>query len=81
MEAIIDSFNDVGNRKVGSVFDELGTDSSSSVNLEDIAEDRRELDQIVLGEILELTESEQKALYQGFLEMVRNRLEKAASVG
>lgn len=80
IEAIIDCFSDVGNRKVGSVFEELGTDSPSDLSLSNIAEDRRELDQILLGEILGLTESEQKDLYQGFLEMVQNRLEKAASV-
>jgi hypothetical protein len=80
IEAIIDRFSDVGNRKVGSVFEELGTDTSSDVSLDNVAEDRRALDKLLLGEILGLTESEQKALYQGFLEMVQNRLEKAASV-
>jgi hypothetical protein len=80
IEAIIDRFSDVGNRKVGSVFEELGADTSSDVSLDDVAEDRRALDKLLLGEILGLTESEQKALYQGFLEMVQNRLEKAASV-
>jgi len=80
IETIIDRFKDVGNRKVGSVFEELGTDSSSNVSLDDIADDRRALDQILLGDILNLTETEQKALYQGFSEMVQNRLEKASSV-
>jgi hypothetical protein len=80
IEAIIDRFSDVGNRKVGSVFEELGSDTSSDVSLDNVAEDRRALDELLLGEILGLTESEQKALYQGFLEMVQNRLQKAASV-
>jgi len=80
IEAIIDCFTEVGNRKVGSVFEELGTESFSDLSLDDVAEDRRALDRILLGDILDLTESEQKALYQGFFQMVQNRLEKASSV-
>ncbi|MFB6187024.1 MAG: hypothetical protein ABEI86_09195, partial [Halobacteriaceae archaeon] len=73
-------FENLGSREISTVFEELGAKSPPDFNLNDVQNDRRELDIIVFEEILNLTIGQQEAIYKGFLEMVKNRLDKAASV-
>jgi len=68
-------------RKILSIFDELGANSPSEVSLDKVKPDRRELDRLIMGEILGLTEEEQLEVYRAVVDLVKSRLEKAKSFG
>jgi len=68
-------------RGIQSCFDELGASSPEEVSLEKIKPDRRELDKIIMGEILGLTEEEQLEVYRAVVDLVKSRIEKAQSFG
>ena len=70
----------LGKREIGSIFEEIGAENAEEVSLDKIREERRELDNLVMGDILGLTEDEQIAVYQGVINLVKARLEKAQSV-
>jgi type I restriction-modification system DNA methylase subunit len=66
-------------REVGSIFDEIGASSPGEVSLDKVKPDRRELDHIVLREILALTEAEQVEVYRAVVDAAKLRIEKAKS--
>jgi len=68
-------------REMGTLYDEIGAMSSEEVSLEKIKPDRRELDKIIMGEILGLTEEEQLEVYKAVIDLVKSRIEKAKSFG
>ena len=74
------SFHKLSKTSCDSIFEEIGTNSPEEVSLDKIKPDRRELDEIVMGEILGLTEEEQLEVYRAVVDLVRSRLEKAGSV-
>lgn len=67
-------------RKIESIFKEICTTHDNEISLEKILPDRRELDKIIMGEILGLTEEEQLEVYRALIELVKNRLDRAKSV-
>ncbi|MBI4738690.1 hypothetical protein HY772_03885 [Candidatus Woesearchaeota archaeon] len=67
--------------KVESVFEELGAYISDEVSLDKVKSDRRELDKIIMGDILGLTEAEQLEVYKAVVDLVKSRLDKAKSFG
>ncbi|MCL0103168.1 N-6 DNA methylase [Dehalococcoidia bacterium] len=64
-----------------SLFSEFGVNSPEEVSLDKVKPDRRELDKIVMGEILGLTDEEQLEVYRAVVDLVRSRIEKARSFG
>jgi hypothetical protein len=75
------AFQPLCGRPVESLFSELGASSPGEVSLERVKSDRRELDRIIMGEILGLTDDEQLEVYRGVIDLVKSRLEKAKSFG
>jgi type I restriction-modification system DNA methylase subunit len=67
-------------RPITSIFDELGAFSVEEVSLDKVKPDRRELDKIIMGDILGLTEDEQLEVYRAVVDLVKSRIEKAKSV-
>ena len=67
--------------EIVTVFSELGADSPAEVSLDKVKPDRRELDKIIMGEILGLTDEEQLEVYRAVIDLVKSRLEKAKSFG
>ncbi len=67
--------------KINSIFDEIGANFPNEVTLDKVKPDRRELDKIIMGEILGLTEDEQLEVYRAVVDLVRSRIEKARSFG
>jgi hypothetical protein len=67
-------------RNIGSVFDEIGAASPEEVSLVTVKPDRRELDKVVMGDILGLTDEEQLEVYRAVVDLVRSRIERAKSV-
>jgi type I restriction enzyme M protein len=74
-------FQSLCNRRVESIFTELGASSPEEVSLDKVKPDRRELDKIVMGEILGLSDEEQFEVYRAVIDLVKSRLEKAKSFG
>jgi len=72
---------EIGRRKSYSIFEEIGASSSKEVSLDKVKPDRRQLDKIIMGEILELTEEEQLEVYRAVIDLVKSRIEKAKSFG
>lgn len=67
-------------RPIGTVFEELGANTPEDVSLDKIKPDRRELDKIIMCDILGLTEQEQLEVYRAVIDLVKSRIEKAKSV-
>lgn len=78
-EKLREKLHSISNR-VGSVFEEIGANSPEEVSLDKVKPDRRELDKIVMGEILGLTEEEQLEVYKAVIDLVKSRIEKAKSI-
>lgn len=68
-------------REIVTVFSEFGASSPSKVSLDKVKPDRRELDKIIMGDILSLTDEEQLDVYRAVIDLVKSRLEKAKSFG
>jgi len=77
IEAVL---NKASGREMGSVFEELGASSPNEVSLDKVKPDRRELDKIVMSEILGLSEEEQLEVYRAVVDLVKSRMERARSV-
>lgn len=69
------------NPEITSIFEDLQTYAPEEVSLVNIRPDRRELDKIIMGEILGLTEEEQLEVYKAVVDLVKSRIEKARSFG
>lgn len=74
------SFNKLCKREIGSIFEELNANYPDEVSLDKVKPDRRELDKIIMGEILGLSEKEQLEVYKAVIHLVKSRIEKAKSV-
>jgi len=71
----------LGRESTESMFQELGVSTPKEVSLNKVKPDRRELDKIVMGNILGLTEEEQLEVYRAVVDLVSSRIKKARSVG
>ena len=77
---LISVFEKLSKREIPSLFSELGAQKPDMVSLDKINSDRRDLDKIVMGEFLGLTDEEQLEVYRAVVDLVGSRLEKAKSV-
>jgi type I restriction enzyme M protein len=68
-------------RKVLTIFEELGVKDDVPFALELIKNDRRELDKIIMGDILGLNDEEQLDVYRAVIDLVKSRIDKAQSFG
>ena len=69
--------NNILDRKINSIFEEIGASSFEDVSFDKIKSDRLELDKIIMGEILGLTNEEQLDVYKAVVDLVKSRLDKA----
>ncbi len=77
---LIDKFNNLAKTDAESIFKEISF-SPEEVFLDKVKPDRRELDKIIMGEILGLTDKEQLEVYRAVVDLVKSRIEKAKSFG
>jgi len=75
------AFEKLENREVGNIFEELGASFPAEVSLVKVKPDRRELDKIIMGEILGLTDEDQLEVYRAVIDLVKSRIDKAKSTG
>ena len=74
------NFVRLAKREIENVFEEIGAETPEEVSLDKAKSDRRELDKIVMGEILGLTDEEQLEVYKAVVDLVKSRIERAESV-
>jgi hypothetical protein len=74
-------FRELMHRPLETVFVELGASSLGEVSFDKVRPDRRELDKIIMGDILGLTDEEQLEVYRAVVDLVSSRIEKAKSFG
>ena len=79
-EKLLKIFDKFSKRPIYSVFTELGASTPEEVSLDKVKPDRRELDKIIMGEILGLSEEEQLEVYRAVVDLVKSRIDKAKSV-
>jgi len=77
---ILACFSKIKDRVIEDIFSELGSHNPSEVSLSKVKSDRRELDKIIMGEILSLTDEEQLEVYRAVVDLVKSRIVKAKSV-
>ena len=80
-ELLIPILKRLKQRRILSIFDEFSASFPQEVSLGKVKPDRRELDKIVMGEILGLTDEEQLEVYRAVVDLVKSRIEKARSFG
>lgn len=73
-------FDMISQHPVDTIFGEIGANAPEEVSLGKVKPDRRELDKIIMGEILGLTEDEQLEIYRAVVDLVGSRIERAGSV-
>ncbi|OGL51311.1 MAG: hypothetical protein A3C43_04960 [Candidatus Schekmanbacteria bacterium RIFCSPHIGHO2_02_FULL_38_11] len=76
-----EKFTALSKRPIEHTLKELGSSTPEAVLLDKVKPDRRELDKIIMGDILGLTEDEQLEVYRAVVDLVRSRIEKAKSLG
>ncbi|MDH5364460.1 MAG: hypothetical protein OEW82_04755, partial [Dehalococcoidia bacterium] len=82
LKNVEEAFERFSKRRITSpIFAELGGSSPEEVSLDKVKPDRRELDRIIMGDILGLTEEEQLEVYRAVVDLVKSRIEKAKSFG
>jgi hypothetical protein len=62
------------------LFDELGATEPDQVSFDSVRDDRLELDQLVIQELLGFDQNTHLNVYRGTLNLVKQRIEKAESV-
>lgn len=80
LKNISKAFDKLCQREIGSVFSELNANSPEEVSLDKVKPDRRELDKIIMDEILGLSDEEQLQVYKAVIHLVKSRIKKANSV-
>ncbi len=78
---ILDLVKKYPDASIKSIFDDLIIPGQEQLSLDTIRTERRELDRIVMGEILGLTEEEQMDVYRAVIDQVKARVERAKSFG
>ncbi|KPK96100.1 hypothetical protein AMJ80_01920 [bacterium SM23_31] len=69
------------NVTINSIFEDLQVKNPEEVTLDKVKPDRRELDKIIMGDILGFTDEEQLEVYRAVVDLVKSRIEKAKSLG
>ena len=80
-EHLSHKFDKFARRSINSIFSELGASVTEEVSLDKVKPDRRELDKIIMGEILGLSDEEQLEVYRAVVDLVKSRIERAKSFG
>ena len=64
---------------IGSIFEEFGVEYPEEISLDKVNSDRRELDKILMSEILGLSDKEQLEVYKAIIRLVKERIERTKS--
>ncbi|MDP8202044.1 MAG: N-6 DNA methylase [Candidatus Tenebribacter burtonii] len=76
---ITQAFDKLSKRKMENTLKEI-LNNNEVLTFDSVSKDRRELDKIIMGDILGLTDEEQLEVYRAVVDLVKSRIEKAKSV-
>jgi hypothetical protein len=79
-ESIKKLANRYKNASIESIFSDLNAEYADQVSLDKVRPERRELDKIIMGDILGLNDDEQLEVYKAVIDLVRSRIDKAKSL-
>jgi len=79
-DCLVKALDRIKQRRLNTVFDEIGASTPEEVSLDKVKPDRRELDRIIMGEILGLTDEEQLEVYRAVVDLAKSRIERAKSL-
>lgn len=74
-----DAAESLKDRVIMDIYDELGATEPDEVSIDEIDEHRRAVDKVLMEDVLELSTKEQLQIYRGALQLVKDRMDKAAS--
>jgi hypothetical protein len=80
LEKLREHFKQLTQNNILSIFDEFGAKDPNEVSLDKVNPQRREVDRVIMYEILGLTEKEQVETYKAVIDLVKTRIEKAKTV-
>ena len=80
LDKIASALSNLLDSQIPIIFEELGANSPDELSLDTVKPGRRELDKIIMGEILGLTDDEQLEVYRAVIDLVKSRIDKAKSV-
>jgi hypothetical protein len=66
-------------RAIMDIYEELGATNPEDVSIDEVNEHRRAVDKVLMEGVLELSTREQLQIYRGALQLVMDRMDKAAS--
>lgn len=64
---------------IHSIFKEIRVETPEEISLDKVKKDRRELDKVIMEDILGLSKKEQLEVYRGVVQLVKDRIETAQS--
>jgi hypothetical protein len=64
----------------GDVFEQMDAEPGENLELQDVSEDRRQIDDIALKDWVGMDEEMQQEVYEALLELVGERIERSESV-
>jgi type I restriction-modification system DNA methylase subunit len=76
-----EQFENLLTNSLENTFLELGVSLTDEISVEKIKPNRRELDKVIMSEILGLTDDEQLEVYRAVIDLVKSRIERAKSFG
>jgi len=74
-----DAAEGLKDRAIMDINEELGANDPDEVSIDEVNEHRRAVDKVLMEDVLELSTREQLQIYRGALQLVMNRIDKAAS--
>jgi len=77
---ILESFDEMAERTMGSMHQELGSESGDSINIDSIKEDRRNLDKTIFEDCFKIDTGSQQNAYSAILRTINARINKSESV-
>jgi len=78
-QKLVKCFSNLAKTDAESIFKEIAI-SPDYISLDKVKSERRELDKIIMGEILGLTNEEQLEVYRAIVDLVKSRIDRAKSV-
>jgi adenine-specific DNA methylase len=67
------------NRSIMDIYEELGATDPDEISIDQVDEHRRAVDKVLMEDVLKLSTREQLQIYRGALQLVKDRMDKAAS--
>lgn len=79
MSRLKDAAEGLKDRAIMDIYEELGSTDPNEISIDEVDEHRRAVDIVLMEDVLSLSTKEQLQIYRGALQLVQDRMDKAAS--